>query len=175
MDALFERLSPGQIVAVISVVCGSLVAALLIFAVTKYQFQALADETALQRERQQAEFALRDKLIDRGGATEANVDALLNLEDAEEEYEEGDAESVDLDGELAKRFGQLTVDAGEIEEVLRQALASDAERQQAIIDVMDALFEADAAPEAILAAVRPLCRPADADEDASLGFPFAGM
>ena len=179
MDALLERLSPGQIVAVISVLCGSFAFVVLVFAITKYHFQALADETALRRERQQAEFALREKLLERGGATEANVDALLNLEDAEEEeYEE---EEYDYAGELAKRFGRLTVPPEEMADVLRQAVASDAQRQQMIMEVMDQLFEDDASCEAVLAVVRPLCRPADSDEGSSplsplspLGFPFGG-
>ena len=59
MDALLERLSSGQIVAVISIITGGIVALAMIVAISKYQFQSLADDSALQHEKQQADLALR--------------------------------------------------------------------------------------------------------------------
>ena len=57
MDTLLERLSSGQIVAVVSILVGGIVAIVMIVSITKYQFQLLADETALSREKQNAEVA----------------------------------------------------------------------------------------------------------------------
>jgi hypothetical protein len=155
MDALLERLSSGQIVAVISIVVGGIVALAMIVAISKYQFQALADDTALRQEKQQADLALREKLIERREARgeTAGVAELLALA-------AGPPDNGKADSELAKRFGMLDASAGEIERTLVLALAADAGRKQMIVSVMDELLEGGAESEAILAAVRPLCPPA---------------
>jgi hypothetical protein len=152
MDALLDRLSPGQIVAVISIVVGGVVAMTMIIAITRYQFQSLSDDTALKQEKQQADLALRDKLIERREASgeKASIAELLGL----------GAHSADIgktDSDLAKRFGMLDADAPDIERTLGVALAVDAERKKLIASVMDELLEAGAESDAILAAVRPLC------------------
>lgn len=155
MELLIERLSPPQIVAVISVVCGCTVAITMIVAITKYQFQLLADETALKREKQQAELAMRQKAFERGSASGASLDALLTPEGSS-----FDEEREHLNAELAKRFGSLDLRADDIESALSRALGADATRKASILGVMDELLENEAAPAAILAAVRPLCGPA---------------
>lgn len=152
MDALLERLSSGQIVAVISIVVGGVVAMAMIIAITRFQFQSLADETALKQEKQLADLALRDKLIERreAGGEKASIAELLGL----------GAHSADngkADSDLAKRFGLLDADADDIERTLSVALAVDGERKKLIASVMDELLEAGAESDAILAAVRPLC------------------
>jgi hypothetical protein len=153
VETLLERLSSGQIVAVISILVGGIVALAMIFAITKYQFQALADETALNREKQQAQITLKQKMIERGanGATAASdLDSLLALDVPPE------TASV-LDAELATRFGYLEADADRIERTLRRALAADPERKRAIRSVIDELVSNDAPHDAILAAVGALC------------------
>jgi hypothetical protein len=157
MDALIDKLSSGQIVAVISIVSGAVVALAMIVAISKYQFQALADDTALRREKQQADLALRERLIERREATDdkASVGELLALGVTGPAPEE-------LDAELARRFGQLDADADDIERTLELALAVDAARKRKIVAVMDGLIAACAASDAILAAVRPLCAAAPA-------------
>jgi len=137
------------------VVCGCVVGLAMIFAITKYQFQLLADDTALKRERQQAEIATRQKLIERGAtAGVASLDSLLTPEGGVlgEDREK-------LNAELAKRFGSLELDGDEIEAALSRAMAADQARKATIVGVMDELLENGAPHAAILGAVRPLCSP----------------
>jgi hypothetical protein len=152
MDALLERLSPGQIVAVISIVVGGVVALAMIIAITRYQFQSLADDTALRQEKQQADLALRAKLIERREATgdKATIGELLALGTAT-------ADNGKADVDLARRFGMLDASAEHIERTLSLALAVDPERKRMIVSVMDDLIESGAEAGTILAAVRPMC------------------
>jgi hypothetical protein len=82
MEALLERLTPGQIIAVISILSGSVVAIVLIVAITKFQFQALADATELQREKLQANLALKQSLVERAASAGEGVEALQKLDAA---------------------------------------------------------------------------------------------
>ncbi|MBA4064975.1 MAG: hypothetical protein C0501_14940 [Isosphaera sp.] len=152
MDYLLDRLAPSHIVAVISVVCGCTVALAMIVAITKYQFQSLADDTTLRREKQQAELELKQKLAARGVAS-PSLDTLLKPDGPAVEEDDG---TVLMNAELAKRFGALDLPADEIEDALRRAMAADATRKAAIIEIMDTLVD-EVKPAAILAAVRPLC------------------
>ena len=157
MELLLERLSPGQIVAVISVVCGCVVGLAMIVAITKYQFQALADDTALRREKLQANIAYRQKLLERGETPPADLDELLKPDREGDGAEEASDEDENLNAELAKRLGSLDADGREIEETLSRAMAADPARKLTIIQVLDELLGIEAPPAAILAAVRPLC------------------
>ena len=141
MDALLERLSPGQIVAVISILVGGIVALAMIVAISKYSFQALADDTAMKQEKQQSDLALRDKLIERREAAgeKTSIAELLDL--AAVPLGDGKADS-----ELAKRFGMLDASAEDIEQALKRALAADDERKKMIVSVMDELLEAERIP-----------------------------
>jgi hypothetical protein len=152
MEVLLDRLTSGQIVAVISILTGGIVAVSMIWAISKYQLQALAEETALQRERQKADLALREMLVERRTATgeKLDLDELQAIVASEPETE-------NLDTELAKRFGQLDTSAETIEQTLRRVMATGPARKQRVIAVMDELLEAGANSDAILAAVRPLC------------------
>jgi hypothetical protein len=155
MDAVLERLSPGQIVAVISILVGGIVALAMIVAISKYQFQALADDTALRQEKQLSDLALREKLIERREAA-GDTAGMAQLLAADL----GPPENAQADTELAKRFGMLDASAEEIERTLVVALGVDAGRKKMIVSVMDELLESGAESDAILAAVRPLCGPA---------------
>jgi hypothetical protein len=152
MEALLDRLSSGQIVAVISILVGGIVAVAMIWAITKFQCQWQADEAALRGEKQRADLTLREKLVERYSATGGKVpiEELLALG-----LGEPDAENVDA--QLAKRFGALDTSAEAIEQALGRAMATDPARKKLIIGVMDELIGCDAEPDAILAAVRPLC------------------
>ena len=154
MDALLERLSSGQIVAVISIITGGIVALAMIIAISKYQFQSLADETALRQERQQADLALRERLIEKREASgeRASIAELLSLGASVTS-----PQLEKLDAELAKRFGRLDASAGDIGRTLEMALATDATRKKSIMAMMDQLLFLGSDSEAILAAVRPLC------------------
>ena len=127
-------------------------AVVMIFSLTKYQLQSLADDTALKREKRASETSgiAERKCSEHGKTSGASVDALLAL----------DATPPDLDGqnaELAKRFGMLEISPDEIERTLARAMALDASRKQTIINVIDELIESGADHEPILAAVRGLC------------------
>jgi len=152
MDALLERLSSGQIVAVISIVVGGVVALAMIIAISRYQFQSLADDTAIKQEKQQADLALREKYLERREAAgeKVTVGELLALGAVTTEGGKADVD-------LAARFGKLDASADHIERTLALALAVDPERKRIIVSVMDELIENGAEAEAILAAVRPLC------------------
>ncbi len=152
MEALLDRLSSGQIVAVISILSGAVVAISMIWAISKYQLQYLTEDTALRRERQKADLALREALVERrlAAGEKVSVEELLALG-----VSDPDGESIDA--QLAKRFGALDTSADTIEQALRQAMATDPARKKLIVEVMDELLEWEAAPDAILAAVRPLC------------------
>lgn len=157
MEMLLERLSSGQIVAVISVVSGCIVGLAMIVAIAKYQLQWLAEEAALKREKQQAKLALREKLIEHGTPPGTDLEALLKLDLDDPNADELAAAGSDLDGELAKRFGSLDLSGDQIEPVLARAMTANPSRKTTILNVMDELLGNDAPHAAILAAVRPLC------------------
>lgn len=153
MEALLDRLNSGQIVAVISILTGGIVAVSMIWAIAKYQLQALTEDTALRRERQKADLALREMLVERRTAAGEKLDpdelhALAPTEPAGAE---------NLDAELAKRFGKLDATPETIGQALSRAMAASAANKKQIVVVMDELLEHEATPDAILAAVRPLC------------------
>jgi hypothetical protein len=150
MDALLERLSPGQIIAVISILVGGIVALAMIVAISKYQFQSLADDTILKREKQEYEQTLRGKLIERAATSGTSIESLLALDLSPPEPDS-------MNTELAKRFGMLDASAEDIERTLKQALAVDPAHKKMIVGVMDELLNCGADSAAILAAVRPLC------------------
>jgi hypothetical protein len=154
MDALLERLSSGQIVAVISIITGGIVALAMIIAISKYQFQSLADDASLRQERQQADLALRERLIEKREASgeRASIAELLSLGASA-----ASPELDKIDAELAKRFGRLEAAPADIERTLSMALAGDALRKKSIIGLMDQLQGCGADDAGILAAVRPLC------------------
>ncbi len=159
MDTLLERLSPPQIIALVSIVSGLIFALAMIYAITKYQFRVLSDQTALKREHMQGEATLRQKIVERGGnlAGGPGLDQLLKPEAVNDDV-------AALNADLATRFGSLTASPEEIERTLVRAMASGVERKRTIVRVLDELLDAEAPHEAILAAVRPLCDPAPVAE-----------
>jgi hypothetical protein len=163
MEALLDRLTSGQIVAVISILTGGIVALSMIWAIAKYQLQALAEDTALRRERQKADLALRELLVERRTAAGEKLD-LDELHALAPSEPEGD----NLDAELAKRFGMLDASPETIAQALSRAMTTGATNKKRVVAVMDELLEYGANSDAILAAVRPLCaaakeRPVPAD------------
>ena len=150
MNALLERLSPEQLVILILVLIGGIVTVIAILATTKYQLQSLADETMLKREKQQAELSLRTKMIEHAKATGSSLDALLALDETPPDIN-------GLNAELAKRFGKLETSTDDIQQTLERAMAQESSRKQAIIDVIDDLFNSGADHGPILATVRGLC------------------
>ena len=148
MDGVIEKMSSAQILAAIGILTGGVVFLAMIVTIYRYQVRALEDDTALRREQQQGELALRNRIVEKGGAAGASLDELLTATHPVTD---------ELNTDLAKRFGMLSVEAEEIESTLQLAMSADPARKQAIVAVMDELLENDAESEAILAAVRPLC------------------
>jgi hypothetical protein len=148
MEGVLEKMSSAQILAAIAILTGGVVLLTMIVTIYRYQVRALADDTTLRREQQQGELALRNRIVEKGGAAGANLDELLAATHPVTD---------DLNTKLATRFGMLNLDADEIGSTLQLALAADPTRKQAIVAVMDELIEFGSEPEAIIAAVRPLC------------------
>jgi hypothetical protein len=151
METLLDRLSSGQIVAVISIVAGAIVLISMISAISKYQMQYLTEDTTLRREQQKADLLLRGTLVERRGANEKVPSEELMALGASEPAAEN------LDVQLAKRFGLLDTSAEVIEQTLVRTMATGPARKRLIIEVLDELLEAGAHSDAILAAIRPLC------------------
>ena len=149
MDVLIEKMSSAQLLAAIAILVGGLVALTMILSIYRYQVRSLEDDTALRREQMQGEQALRNRLVEQGVVKdEQSLDALLTATHPVAD---------ELDTTLATRFGMLNLDADEIGSTLQLAMTADPTRKQSIIDVMDQLVEYGSEPEAIIAAIRPLC------------------
>ena len=153
MDGLIEKMSSAQILGAIAILVTGAVALTMILSITRYQMRSLADDTALKREKQQGDLALRTRLVEQGAAgDERSLEALLT---------ETSPVSDAWDTELATRFGMLELDPGDIESTLQLAMTADPTRKEAIVAVMDQLLEHGSEPEVILAAIRPLCPAAE--------------
>jgi hypothetical protein len=158
MDGLIEKMSSTQILAAIAILTGGLVALTMILSIARYQMRSLETDTALKREKHQGELALRTKLVEQGGAnSEKALEALLT----DTTPTPPPPPVGDLDVELATRFGVLDVPGAVIASTLELAVRSDPARKRSIIEVIDLLQMEDADHEAILAAVKPLCQPAE--------------
>src|SRR4051794_33195849 len=59
MSELFDKLTPPQMTAVLCTVAGVVALVVFIVSIWSYQVRALADYTALQRERQAADIAMQ--------------------------------------------------------------------------------------------------------------------
>ena len=59
MSELFERLNPSQLTAVLCSFAGAVTLVVFILSVLHYQLRALSDQTALERERQNADIAMQ--------------------------------------------------------------------------------------------------------------------
>src|SRR4051812_37203536 len=63
MSELIEKLSPPQLTAVLCSFAGAVALVVFILAVLYYQLRALADQTALARERQSADVAMQKEQV----------------------------------------------------------------------------------------------------------------
>lgn len=155
MDIILQRWDAGEVIGLVAVIVGAIVAVTLIVSITKYQLQSLADDTALKKERQQVELALKQKLVDQGLSGRAADQKLNLLLDVEPPAPVGDVARLDTD--LATRFGMLDGACVEnIEEALAKALASDPGRKKSIIQVIDELVAHGSEHEMIVATARSL-------------------
>lgn len=159
MFAVLADQSPQEFMAMIY--GGALVAIVLILTTWNYYVRALADETALKRERQEAELALKRELIQKGLSTDelARRLELLRLDEPRD---------TDAEANLVKNLALLPDLPGEtIESTLNLIHGIGPARQQAILGVVEELIGQDAASPAVIAAVRSMCNaPPPASSDA---------
>ncbi len=153
MDTLVDRLSPTQLVTVISIICGAILGLVLILAITKYQLQALTADTDLKRERQQAELGLKEKLVGNANTPDEGLAAMLRLDVI------SPGESSNLNVKLAKAFGLMNVGNDLIEDTMGRALLLEDGQKRIVLEIIDDLFAEGAEHFSILAAVRPFCQP----------------
>jgi len=102
MEGVLEKMSSAQILAAIAILVGGLVALAMILSITRYQMRSLEDETALRREQQNGELALRNRMLEHGVANgNTNLDALLTP------FSPPTGPADELNSGLAMRFGML--------------------------------------------------------------------
>jgi hypothetical protein len=137
---------------VIAILAGATVVITTVCAISKCMMHHVTEKSALRRERQKADLALRELLVERRTAAGEKLDPeeLQALVASEPEAD-------NLDTELAKRFGRLDAPAELIEQTLARAMAARPANKNRVLAVMDELLEYGANADAILAAVRPLC------------------
>src|SRR5262245_37312253 len=63
MSEILDKLTPPQLTAVMCTVAGVVALVVFIVSIWSYQARALADETALQRERQNADIAMQKEQV----------------------------------------------------------------------------------------------------------------
>lgn len=160
MDAFWDRLNSAQIIGVIAIVVGGIVAVTMILAIVRYQLQALADATALRRERMEAEAMLRTKIIEHASSTGASLDEFVAKGLAlphPVEPEEAENPDAKLNAEIAIRFGMLEAPVDEIEQLLSRVLAIKSAQKRALAEVLEELVDSGADHKPILATIRALC------------------
>ena len=67
MDGVLDKMSSAQILAAIAILTLGGVLLAMIFTIYRYQVRSLEDDTALRREQQQGELALRNRIVEKGG------------------------------------------------------------------------------------------------------------
>lgn len=155
MDIL-ERLSPSQLTALVATVVGSVVLIVFIAAVWHYQSRALADETALKRERQQAEFALRQEVLKRNLPPAELRTALdtLGLEGAGGDLDADDRAALIKNLVYCAEGAPPTA----IEETVALVAAADPVTRRGVFLALTDLVEDESQGEHVLATIRALCR-----------------
>ena len=79
MAEFFQSWTPGQLLLLVMTVGITATVLVFILSIAQYQLKALADHTALERERMQAGFTLRQELVRRGLPANELHAALLAL------------------------------------------------------------------------------------------------
>jgi hypothetical protein len=182
MSEIFDKLTPPQLTAVICTVAGVVALVVFIVSIWSYQVRALADQTALERERQnadiamqkeqvQADIALKQELVKRNlPAAELKL-ALEAIESAspvasDEEAEEEDEGVEEEDGEdpAGRVLKTLTawgdeVDSKIVEETVALVAAADRSTLRVLADVLDESAKS-ASSQTAFAIARAFCKAA---------------
>jgi hypothetical protein len=172
MDNFWAHLATADhrvLIGMIAVVLGFILLFTFILAIYRYNVRALADQTTLQRERQQAEMNLKRELIQRGlpaQELERYVD-LLRLADQPPPAPSAPQGSTNLSDEglrvrLAQDIASLEdIEGEDIEKTLALLTDASRERQTAVLKLIEDLTASGAETGVILAAIRSLGRMSD--------------
>jgi hypothetical protein len=163
MIGFFDTWTPGQFLALVATVAGAVSLIVLILTVYGYNLRALADATALQRERLQAETSLKRELSQRGLPPQELEQAVkvLHLDEPPPAARVPDNELSEAEfATIVCSLEGITPQA--VEEILTLVRAADGTGKRTALSVIQGLMGrgVEAGPLA-LAAVRSLCRPTE--------------
>jgi hypothetical protein len=161
MAAFFDSWSPGQFLALVATVAGSVSLVILILTVYGYNLRALADATALRREQLNAEMSLKRELIQRGRPPLELEHAikLLKLDEPPPAPNTPDPFGDWGEAEFAKRAASLEkITPEDLEEVIALVRAVDGPRKRAALSVLAALADQGVEGPVAVAAIRSLFR-----------------
>lgn len=173
MSEFFDKLTPPQLTAVICTVSGVAALVAMITAIWSYQVRALADETALARERQvadiamqkeqvQADIALKQELVRRNlPAAELKL-ALEAIESSSPAYdaEDEDGDGGDAAARVLKILGAVgdDVDGEVVEETVALVAATNPAVLPTLADVLEECHGNDQGGETLFAVARAFCK-----------------
>jgi hypothetical protein len=164
MPAFLENYSPNQLVAVFATAGGAVCLLVMILAITWYHLRALADATALQRERLNVESGLKRELIQRGlppHELEQTI-KLLRLDEPPPPPPSQQRPGVDYVAEFVKMAVQLPKLPPEgLEEIIALVRAADEPHQRNAVTVVAGFVLQEIEGPVALAALRSLLRPAE--------------
>jgi hypothetical protein len=168
MSELFDKLTPPQLTAVFCTVAGVVALVVFIVSIWSYQVRALADSTALQRERQAADIALKQELVRRNlPAAELKL-ALEAVESTsrapvpEFGAESDDGEDQDARARVLKTLAACGdgVANALIEETVTLVTAADGRKVQVLADVLDECVENGQSGQTTYVIARAFCKSA---------------
>lgn len=173
MDEFFSRWRPEDFLLLAMTLCITAGVVVFILSIAHYQLRALADHTALERERAQAGFALRQDLVGRNLPAEELRAALgaLGLEGGGS----GPARPVPADEELTAKLlhGLMACGKGvsshDIQVTVAEVTAADPAIQRAVARVLDQALEEGYEGEQVYATVRAACQAAGLRKPAPAG------
>jgi hypothetical protein len=173
MPAFLLNWPPGEVLLLALILSGAVCLLALILAVLRYNMRALTDATLLQRERLEAEVALKRELIQRGLPVEELEKAiqLLKLDEPPPAAANRPLSTLtggQLDAEIVEHLALLEEVSPEgIEQAISLVRAADRDGKEAAHALLENLHAKkeiqgiETQGEVVLAAVRSLCRPAN--------------
>lgn len=160
MAEFFQSWTPYQFTMLVMTVCITAGVIVFILSIAHYQLRALADHTALERERAQAAFTLRQDLVRRGlpaAELRAALDALGPEPTVPAAVADGELTAQLLQGLVACGKG---VSAGDIEATVASVTAADPATRRAVAELLETAVDDGYEGEPVFATVRAACRAA---------------
>jgi hypothetical protein len=169
---MLENWPPSYVLGLASIVCGALCMIVFILSIFLYNYRALGHSTALQRERQNADLALKRELIQRGLPPQDLEQAIKVLQlDRSTTSPASEADSADPDEQIEAailaRFAWFQeLSPRDIEEAGTLVRAADRRRKEAVLYILNQQDPANTPAADMLAAIRSLCRPTERSREA---------